>query len=164
MSAQLLLELLLAAAAFGLLLHGAYRTWRDPYRRPVALLLWAFLTAILAGIVGGTPHPLPWWLALPAAVLAWEAARGWKRAPRCHLREGGLGILALALLVYVATLAVPSWGRLAASGLALAGMLAALGGVLLLAARLREPAPWRLADWTHYERRGTGGSNQQRSH
>jgi hypothetical protein len=153
MPPQLLLEFLLATAALALLAHGAYRTWRDPYRRPITLLLWAFLTAILVGVVGNSPHPLPGWFALPAAILAWEAARGWTRAPRCHFREAGLGTLALSLAVYVGTLAVPSWGPLAASGLALAAGLAVLGSGLLLIAKLREPRPWRLADWTRYERR-----------
>jgi hypothetical protein len=155
MTAQLLIELALAGTALVLLTQGVYQTWRDPYRRPIALLLWAFLTAILAGVIGSPPHPYPWWFSLPAGILVWEARRGWLRAPRCHLREGGLGVLALALGVYVFTLAVPSWGVLALSGLAIATVVAVLGGLLLLLARLREPAPWRLTDWTHYERRQT---------
>jgi len=155
MTAQLLIELALAGTALVLLGHGIHRTWRDPNRRPITLLMWVFLTAILAGVIGSPPHPRPWWFILPAAVLLWEARRGWLRAPRCHLREAGLGALAAALGVYVLTLALPTWGILALSGLSVASAMAVVGGGLLLCARVREPAPWRLTDWTHYERRQT---------
>ena len=131
MAVQLLLELVLAGTALGLLAHGVYRTWLDPFRRPATLLLWAFLTAIFAGVIGSPPHPRPWWFVLPTALLLWEAVRGWKRAPRCHLREGGLGALAAALACYVLTLAVPTWGALALSGLSIAGALALVGVGLL---------------------------------
>ena len=88
MDAQFLIELALAGTALALLALGMYRTWQDPYRRPVA-----------------------------------------------------------------------TWGVLAFSGLTIASALALIGGLLLLVGRLREPAPWRLTDWTHYERRRTPRGN-----
>jgi len=125
------------------------------------LLLFALLTAVyngklehepasyvlLAGMLGGREHPHPWWLALPAAILAWEVARGWRRTPRCHLWEAGVGAFALALglaafgLTLQSTLLVPA---LAAS---------IVGCVLLWLSRRREPRPWRAGDVSHYERR-----------
>lgn len=155
MPIQLLLEILLTATALVLLGHGAYRTWLDQLRRPITLLLWAFLTAIFAGVIGSPPHPRAWCFALPAGILAWEARRGWIRAPRCHLREGGLAALAAALVTYSLTLFLPAWGSLALSGLSLAVALAFVGLALLVHSRRREPFPGRSADWTHYERRET---------
>jgi len=152
MTLQLLLEIVLAVTAVAFLARDSYRTWVDQLRRPVTLLLWAFLTAIFLGAIGSPPHPSPWWFALPAGVLAWEAWRGWRRAPRCHLREGGLGALAAALLLYVLSLAaVPAW--LAPVVLSLAAGLALIGAGLLMRSRRREPRPWRRDDQTHYDRR-----------
>lgn len=150
---QLFLEVTLASVAIVLLGRGVYRTWLDQLRRPITLLVWAFLTAILAGAVGGPPHPSPWWFALPAGILIWETVRGWTRVPRCHLREAALGALAAALICYIITVALAPWGALAVGGLSLAVGLALVGAGLLLRARHREPFPWRPADWLHYERR-----------
>lgn len=155
MTPQLLIELVLAAAALGLLVHGAIRTWRDPYRRPIALFLWAVLTAILAGVVGGAPHPEPLALLLPLIILVWEVTRGWKRSPRCHIRESAFGVLALALLAYIAAMVFPGWTRYTVGGLSIATLLAIVSVILLVASRFREPRPWLLTDWTHYERRSS---------
>jgi hypothetical protein len=160
MTVQHFVEATLATAALVLLGHGVYRTWLDQLRRPITLLLWAFLTAIFAGVIGSPPHPRAWWFALPAAVLVWEALRGWTRAPRCHFREGGLAALAAALVCYVLTLSLAAWGLFALGGLSLAIALALVGAGLLLRARHREPSPWRPDDWTHYERRATPRSPQ----
>lgn len=161
MRSQLLLEILFAATALVLLGYGIYRTWLDQLRRPITLLLWAFLTAIFAGVIGSPPHPRAWWFALPAGVLAWEAVRGWTRAPRCHLRESGLAALAAALVTYVLTLFLPAWGPLALGGLSLAVALALVGLGLLIRSHRREPSPGRPGDGTHYERRGAPRSSSQ---
>lgn len=153
MRLQLLLEILLGSAALALLARSVYRTWIDQLRRPITLLLWAFLTAILAGTVAHRPHPNPAWLILPTAVLVWEVLRGWRRAPRCHLREGGHGALAASLVLYLVSLAFAARPLLALFPLALAVALALVAAGLLLRARHREPTPWRAADWHHYERR-----------
>lgn len=159
MTLQQFVEIVLAGVALVLFGRGACRTWFDRSRRPITLLLWAFLTAVLAGTVGGLPHPRPWLFVLPAAILGWEAYRGWARAPRCRLREAGLGWLAAALLAWVLTLSLAPWGPYALAGLSLASALALVGAGLLLQARRREPSPWRPSDWVHYERRATPRPN-----
>ena len=147
MSGQAAIELALATAALALFARDLYRAWRDKQRRPMTLLIAGVMGMLLAGMLGGREHPHPWWLALPATILAWEAARGWRRTPRCHLWEAGVGAFALALglaafgLTLQSTLLVPA---LAAS---------IVGCVLLWLSRRREPRPWRAGDVSHYERR-----------
>jgi hypothetical protein len=149
---QLTLEIVLAATALALLTRGVHRVWLDQLRRPVTLLVWAFLTAILLGAIGGGQHPDPWWFVLPAAVLVWEAQRGWRQAPRCHLWEVGIGALSAALALYILSLgAAPAW--LAPTALSLAVGLALIGAGLLFRSRRREPTISRSDDWAHYERR-----------
>ncbi|HYY61061.1 MAG TPA: hypothetical protein VE756_06700 [Burkholderiales bacterium] len=153
MSAQTALELALAVAALALLGRDLYRAFRDAQRRPMTLLVAGLMVVLLAGVLGGRAHPHPWWLALPAAILGWEVARGWRRTPRCHLWEAGVGAFALAL-------------ALAALGMTVQGMLlvpaaaaSIVGFVLLWLSRRREPRPWRSGDVSHYERRAVPRGN-----
>jgi hypothetical protein len=143
----------LALAAILLLARDLRRAWRDPWRRPVTLLVAALIAVLLIGTLMERPHPDPWWLILPAAVLVWEVARGWRRVPRCHLWEGG--IAAFAASVVLALLGLQG-GRFAVPLLAASGVAGALGLVLLWRSRRREPRPWRPDDPVHYERRQTG--------
>src|SRR6185295_16630801 len=75
MNLQSAVELILALGALSLLVRDLRRAWRDALRRPVTLFAAALFAILLIGSFGGRPHPHPWWLALPAAVLAWEAVR-----------------------------------------------------------------------------------------
>jgi hypothetical protein len=138
---QLAIELALAAAALALLARDLYRAWRDKQRRPMTLLVAGLMVVLLAGVLGGREQPHPWWLVVPAAILGWEVARGWRRTPRCHLWEGGVGAFALGLALGAFGLLVPA---VAAS---------IVGFVLLWLSRRREPRPWRADDVSHYERR-----------
>lgn len=147
MSARLAIELALATAALLLLGRDLYRAWRDPLRRPMTLLVAGLMVVLLAGALGGREHPSPWWLAVPAAILAWEVARGWRRIPRCHLWEAGMGAFALSL-------ALAGIGLGAAQGLLIAAAAASVAGFALLwLSHRREPRPWRADDVAHYERR-----------
>src|SRR5215216_2233193 len=92
-------ELILALGAVFLLARDLRRAWLDQLRRPVTLLVAALIAGLLIGALGGRPHPSPWWLALPGSVLAWEVGRGWRRAPRCHLWEAGVGAFAASFLL-----------------------------------------------------------------
>ena len=148
MSARLAIELVLAVAALVLLGRDLYRAWRDPLRRPMTLLVAGLMVVLLAGVFGGREHPSPWWLVLPAAILAWEVARGWRRTPRCHLWEAGMGAFALSLALAGVGLGV------AREELLVAAAAASVPGFVLLAlSRRREPRPWRADNVAHYERR-----------
>jgi hypothetical protein len=141
MSTQATVEIILAVAALALLARDLYRAWRDEQRRPMTLLAAALMVALIAGATASGEHPSPWWLLLPGAILAWEVARGWRRTPRCHLWEAGVGAFALGLV-------------LAAAGVLLAAAVAAAAGIALFyLSRRREPRPWRANDAQHYERR-----------
>ena len=147
MSLQSAVELALAAAALALLARDLYRAWRDKLRRPMTLLVAGLMVVLLAGIVGGREHPHPWWLAVPAAILAWEVARGWRRTPRCHLWEAGVGAFALGLAFAALGLTVQSMLLIPAVAASI------LGFALLWLSHRREPRPWRMHDVSHYERR-----------
>src|SRR5262247_1525911 len=95
---QSAIEVFLAIAAVLLLGRDLRRAWRDELKRPISLLAAAFLAALLIGTLAGDPHPSPWWLILPAGVLAWEVARGWRKTPRCHLWEAGVAAFSVSLL------------------------------------------------------------------
>lgn len=153
MTLQTTVEVLLVAAALLLLGRDLRRAWRDELRRPISLLVAALVTALLIGALAGSPHPSPWWLALPAGVLAWEVARGWRKAPRCHLWEGGVAAFTASLLFAVVGLALHE-ERLVGTLLGLAALAGTAGLGLLWRSRRREPRPWRLEDREHYERRG----------
>jgi len=112
---QTTVEVLLAVAALLLLGRDLRRAWRDELRRPISLLVAALVTALLIGTLAGSPHPSPWWLALPAGVLAWEVARGWRRAPRCHLWEAGVGTFTAGLLFAVLGLAMRTRATMSAA-------------------------------------------------
>ena len=145
---QSVVELILVLGAALLLARDLRRAGTDPLRRPITLLAAALVAALLIGAVAGRAHPSPWWLAVPAAVLLWEVARGWRVAPRCHLRELGVAAFALSLLLAMSGLASSATALLAASAAACVAALA-----LLWFSHLREPHPWRAGDTSHYERR-----------
>ena len=147
MSLQSAVELALAAAALALLARDLYRAWRDKLRRPMTLLVAGLMVVLLAGIVGGREHPHPWWLAVPAAILGWEVARGWRRTPRCHLWEAGIGAFAFGLALAALGLTVQSMLLVPAVAASIVGF------ALLWLSRRREPRPWRMDDVSHYERR-----------
>jgi hypothetical protein len=144
-------ELILALGASGLLVRDVRRAWRDRLRRPVTLLAAGLMAGLLIG-VGGRTHPVPGWLLLPAAILAWEAVRGWRQAPRCHLWETGAGGFAASLLLAAVGLGL---GDGATATFLLTGALAlGLAAVMLLwRSHRREPPPARAGDVGHYERR-----------
>ena len=144
---QSAIELALAAAALALLGRDLYRAWRDKLRRPMTLLVAGLMVVLLAGIVGGREHPHPWWLAVPAAILGWEVARGWRRTPRCHLWEAGIGAFAFGLALAALGLTVQSMLLVPAVAASIVGF------ALLWLSRRREPRPWRMDDVSHYERR-----------
>jgi len=146
-SLQSAVELALAAAALALLARDLYRAWRDKLRRPMTLLVAGLMVVLLAGIVGGREHPHPWWLAVPAAILGWEVARGWRRTPRCHLWEAGIGAFAFGLALAALGLTVQSMLLVPAVAASIVGF------ALLWLSRRREPRPWRMDDVSHYERR-----------
>lgn len=152
MTLQTGIEVALAAGAVLLLARDLHRAWLDQLRRPITLLISALLAALLAGALGGRPHPSPWWLMLPAAILAWEVVRGWRRAPRSHLREAGAGAFAVSLVLGAAGLSIGR-GAGAVALLAGAGCAAVVGAGLIWRARRQEPRPWRPGDSSHYERR-----------
>jgi hypothetical protein len=152
MTPQSAVEVFLAVAALLLLGRDLRRAWRDKLRRPMSLLVAALVTVLLIGTFAGESHPNPWWLVLPAGVLAWEVARGWRQTPRCHLWEAGVAAFTVALLFAVAGLAVHRPG-LASALLATAAVAGMLGLGLLWRSRRSEPRPWRAEDPSHYERR-----------
>ena len=152
MTLQSVFEIALAAAALTLLGRDLRRAWRDAQRRPATLLSAAAIAVLLLGTFGGRSGPNPWWLALPAGVLAWEAVRGWRRTPRSHLWEAGMGAFAVGLLLGAIGLGIGS--GLSATVLVIGGAAAGMSGFgLLWKSRRREPKPWRADDIAHYERR-----------
>lgn len=145
-------ELILAFGAVLLLARDTRRAWLDRLRRPVTLMVAAMLAVLLVGALGGQPYPSPWWLVVPASVLAWEVARGWRRATRCHLWEAGVGAFSASLLLAAFGLGLGS-GSIAAALLAAGAGTAIVGAGLLWRSHRREPRPWRVGDTIHYERR-----------
>ena len=153
MTPQTGVEIFLAVGALTLLGRDLRRAWRDELQRPISLLVAALVSALLIGALAGEPHPSPWLLVLPAGVLAWEVARGWRQTPRCHVWETGVAVFAAALLFAVAGFAMREKGA-ATMLLALAAVAGMLGLGLLWRSRRTEPRPWRIEDPSHYERRG----------
>jgi len=153
MTPQSAVEVFLAVAALLLLGRDLRRAWRDELRRPISLLVAALVSALLIGALAGEPLPTPWLLVLPAGVLAWEVARGWRQTPRCHVRETGVAAFAAALLFAVAGFATRE-ESITTVLLALAAVAGMLGRGLLWRSRRTEPRPWRAEDPDHYERRG----------
>jgi hypothetical protein len=149
---QSVVELVLAVGAVLLLARDMRRAWLDQFRRPITLLMAALIAALLIGAIVEPPYPSPWWLVLPGSVLAWEVGRGWRRAPRCHLREAGVGAFALSLLLAAVGLGLEV-ASLAPVLLVAAGVTAAVGAGLLWRSSRWEPRPWRSDDVSHYERR-----------
>ena len=148
---QWLVGVVLAVAAVALLARDLRRARDDPLRRPVTLFMASLVVVVLAGTFGARRLPNPWWLLLPAGVLAWEAVRGWRQLPRCRLREGAMAAWALALALAAAALATAGAVVVPLLGAAAAAFVA--GFFLLWRSRAREPRPWRSADREHYERR-----------
>lgn len=153
MNPQSAVEVFLAVAALLLLGRDLRRAWRDELRRPISLLVAALVTALLMGTLAREPYPSPWWLVLPAGILAWEVARGWRKTPRCHVWEAGVAAFTAALLFAVAGLALRAEGT-ATTLLGVAAVAGMLGLGLLWRSRRTEPRPWRVEDPDHYERRG----------
>jgi hypothetical protein len=152
MTLRAVTELILALGAVLLLARDMRSAWLDQLRRPVTLLAATLVAVLLVGAIGGRAHPSPWWLVLPGSLLAWEVGRGWRRAPRCHLWEAGVGAFAASLLLAAVGLGLRG-GSIAAALLATAAGAAAVGAGLLWRSRRREPRPWRASDTSHYERR-----------
>lgn len=152
MTLQSVTELVLSLGAIFLLARDMHRAWLDRLRRPITLI-WAGLISAL--LIGARPHPSPWWLVLPAVILGWEVVRGWRRAPRSHHWEAGVGAFAVSLLLAVVGLA-PAEGSLQSALLMAAATAAVVGSGLLLQSRGKEPPPWRAGDVSHYERRQPG--------
>jgi hypothetical protein len=152
MTLRVVTEVILALGAVLLLGRDMRRAWLDQLRRPVTLLVAALIAGLLIGALGGRPHPSPWWLVLPGSVLAWEVGRGWRRAPRCHLWEAGVGAFGGSLLLAAVGLGVRG-GSITTALLATAAAAAGVGVGLLWRARRQEPHPWRVGDMSHYERR-----------
>ena len=153
MTPQTGVEVFLALGALLLLGRDLRRAWRDELQRPISLLVAALVSALLIGALAGEPHPSPWLLVLPAGVLAWEVARGWRRTPRCHVWEAGVAAFTLALLFAAAGLAMR--GEAANRALLAVAVVAGMLGLgLLWRSRRTEPRPWRIEDPDHYERRG----------
>jgi hypothetical protein len=155
MTLRAVTELILSLGAVLLLTRDLHRTWVDQLRRPVTLLVATLVAVVLIGAVGGRPHPSPWWLILPGAVLAWEVARGWHRAPRCHLREAGVGAFGASLLLAAVGLSLRG-GSIASALLAAAAVATGVGVGLVWRSRRQESRPWRRGDTSHYERRMAG--------
>ena len=152
MTLQTGVEVILVVGAAGLLGRDVRRARHDRLRRPVTLLLASLIAALLMGTSGGRAHPDPLWLLLPAGVLTWEAARGWRRAPRCHLWEAGVAAGAASLSLTALGLG-PMNGSSAVIVLGAAVGLGGVAGGLLWLSNRREPHPWRVHDVSHYERR-----------
>jgi hypothetical protein len=152
MTLQSEVELILAVGAAGLLLRDVRHTWRDRLRRPVTLLVASLMAALLIGVSGGRAHPHPWWLVVPAGILTWEVVRGWRRAPRCHLWEAGVGAFAATVLFAGLGLGL-GHGSTATALLATAAGLGVAAVGLLWRSHRREPPPSRADDISHYERR-----------
>jgi hypothetical protein len=152
MTLQSAVEILLALAAVLLLGRDLGRAWRDRLRRPITLFVAASIAILLVGTLAGRAHPNPWWLSLPALVLVWEVARGWRQTPRCHLWETGIAAFAASLLIAVLGLGLAP-GSIATALLAAAGVAGVIGVSLLWRSRRSEPRPWRARDPDHYERR-----------
>jgi hypothetical protein len=152
MTLRAVTELTLALGAVLLLARDMHRAWLDRLRRPVTLLVAALIAGLLIGVLGGRPHPSSWWLVLPGSVLAWEVGRGWRRAPRCHLWEAGVGAFGASLLLAAVGLGLGG-GSITTALLATAAGAAGVGVGLLWRSRRREPHPWRVGDMSHYERR-----------
>ena len=152
MTLQSVVELILALGVSGLLLRDVRRAWGDRLRRPVTLLAAGLIAALLIGAGGGRSHPEPWWLLLLAALLAWEAIRGWREAPRCHLWEAGAGGFAVSLVLAALGLGLGD-GSTATLLLSTAILLGLLSVGLLWRSHRREPRPARADDVGHYERR-----------
>ena len=148
---QWVVGILLAVVAAFLLARDLRRAGSDRLRRPVTLLVASLIVVVLAGTFGGRSVPHPGWLALPAAVLAWEAARGWRSTRRGHLWEAGIGAWAVALAL--AAVALATAGEHFVTLLCGAVAMAALGAGLMLRSRGHEARPWRDEDHDHYERR-----------
>jgi hypothetical protein len=149
---QTVIELILALGAVVLLARDIRRAWLDRLRRPITLLMAAMIAGLLVGASGVRSHPSPWWLVLPGSILVWEVARGWRRAPRCHLWEAGVGAFALSLLLAAVSLGLGDGGH-APALLAIAAVAALGGAALLWRSHRREPRPGRPGDPGHYERR-----------
>ena len=150
---------LLAAILFA---RDLRRADADPLRRPATLFVGALVVAMLAGTFGGRSLPNPWWLVLPAAVLAWEATRGWRKTPRCHRWEGGVAAWAVGLGTAAAGLGLP--GAPNAALLAAAGAACLAGTALMAWSFRREPRSWRRDDSAHYERRDVAGRDAGKAH
>jgi hypothetical protein len=153
MTLRAVTELILILGAVLLLARDMRRAWLDQLRRPVTLLVASLVAVLLVGAIGGRPHPSPWWLVLPGSLLTWEVGRGWRRAPRCHLREAGVGAFAASLLLAAVGLGLRG-GSIAAAFLVAAAGAAVVGSGLFWGSLRREPRPWRAGDTSHYERRG----------
>jgi hypothetical protein len=149
---QIAVELILAAGAALLLARDLRRAWRDPLRRPVSLLVAGLMTALLIGVIVGGSHPSSWWLVVPGGILAWEMARGWRVVPRCHLREAGIGLFALGLLLAAVGLGMEQ-GFTTTVLLGTSGVMGLAAVGLFVLSNRREPRPWRADDVSHYERR-----------
>ena len=147
-----IVELILAVGALLLLSRDMHRAWLDKLRRPITLLVGAIIGALLIGAFGGRPYPDPLWLVLPGSILAWEVGRGWRRAPRSHLREAGIGAFAASTLLAAVGVGLGG-GTLPAIFLVTAAGAAVIGVGLLWRSHRREPRPWRRGDMSHYERR-----------
>ena len=147
MRLELILGFILGGVAALLLARDLYRAWRDPLRRPMTLLVATIMVVVLIGTIGRA-HPSAGWLLLPAAILGWEVARGWRRTPRCHFWEAGVAAFAISLAMAAA-------GLVLSQALVLGGAAAcAIAGLALFwISRRREPRPWRTDDVAHYERR-----------
>ena len=152
MTLQRVVELVLAVGAVLLLARDMRRAWLDQLRRPITLLMAALIGGLLLGAVVEPPYPSPWWLILPGGVLAWEVGRGWRRAPRCHLWEAGVGAFAVSLLLGAMGLGLGT-ASVAPVLLTAAGATSVVGAGLVWRSRRREPPPWRTDDVSHYERR-----------
>jgi hypothetical protein len=152
MTLQSVVGLALALAAILLLGRDLRRAWRNPLRRPITLLVAGLVAVLLVGTLAGRAHPSPWWLVLPAALLIWEVARGWRQTPRCHVWEAGIGAFAASLLLAAVGLGL-SPAEMASALLPAAGLAGVIGLGLLWKSRRSEPRPWRADDPIHYERR-----------
>lgn len=139
-----------------LLLRDLRRTWRDGLRRPITLGVAALIALVLLGTLAGRDVPSPWWFIGLAAVLLWEAVRGWRRSPRSRLWEAGIGAFAMGLLLGLAGLGIGVFERGGPALLAASAGALIVGLALAWLSRAREPRPWRTDDPAHYERRRSG--------